>query len=150
MRYQTSQTRVGRYSERGQIYLLTSVTKDRTAFFSNWQVGRLVATQFAAVEREDWVCSLAWVVMPDHIHWLIELRERTLSEVAARTKSRSNHLVNKAMGRTGSVWQRGFYDRAIRREEDLKAVARYVVLNPVRAGLVRRVGDYPLWDAVWI
>jgi hypothetical protein len=29
-------------------------------------------------------------------------------------------------------------------------VARYVVMNPVRAGLVSRVGDYPFWDAAWI
>ena len=35
-------------------------------------------------------------------------------------------------------------------EEDVVAVSRYIVLNPVRAALVRRVGDYPFWDAVWI
>jgi hypothetical protein len=35
-------------------------------------------------------------------------------------------------------------------EEDLAQIARYVVLNPVRAGLVRRVGDYPHWDAAWL
>jgi hypothetical protein len=38
----------------------------------------------------------------------------------------------------------------LRRDEDLRAVARYVILNPVRAGLVQRVGDYPHWDAVWL
>ena len=42
------------------------------------------------------------------------------------------------------------HDRALRRDEDLLAVARYIVANPLRAGLVRRVGDYPLWDAVWL
>jgi len=150
MRYQTSQTRKGRYSEHGRIYLITSVTKNRQAFFSEWRVGRLVAKQFQTAEGEALVGSLAWVVMPDHFHWLIELREKSLSEVTARTKSRINCSVNKALGRTGGIWQRGFHDRAIRREEDLKAVARYIILNPVRAGLVKRVGDYPLWDAVWI
>jgi putative transposase len=48
------------------------------------------------------------------------------------------------------LWQKGYHDRAIRREEDLLAVARYIVANPLRAGLVKRVGDYPLWDAVWL
>jgi hypothetical protein len=48
------------------------------------------------------------------------------------------------------MWQKGFHDRAIRREEDLRAVARYIIANPLRAGLVRRVHDYPLWDAIWL
>ena len=39
---------------------------------------------------------------------------------------------------------------AVRREEDLKMIARYIVTNPIRAGLVQKVGDYPLWDATWI
>jgi hypothetical protein len=38
----------------------------------------------------------------------------------------------------------------LRREEDVLSVARYIVVNPLRAGLVARVGDYPLWDAVWL
>ena len=50
----------------------------------------------------------------------------------------------------GKVWQPGFHDRAIRQEEDLPAVARYVVANPVRVGLVPRTGAYSHWDAVWV
>jgi len=38
----------------------------------------------------------------------------------------------------------------LRNDEDLLDVARYVVANPVRAGLVPRVGDYPFWNAVWL
>jgi putative transposase len=49
-----------------------------------------------------------------------------------------------------AVWQSGFHDHAVRREEDLPALARYVVANPVRAGLVTRVGEYPHWDAIWL
>ncbi len=48
------------------------------------------------------------------------------------------------------MWQKGFHDHAIREEEDLRAVARYVVANPVRAGLVQSVRDYPHWDARWV
>jgi REP element-mobilizing transposase RayT len=47
-------------------------------------------------------------------------------------------------------WQEGFHDHALRREEDLRDIARYIVLNPVRAGLVRNIREYPLWDAVWL
>ena len=48
------------------------------------------------------------------------------------------------------MWQEGFHDRALRQEADLRKAARYVVANPLRAGLVTDLGDYPLWDAVWV
>jgi hypothetical protein len=38
----------------------------------------------------------------------------------------------------------------LRQDEDVARVARYVVANPLRAGLVKRIGDYPLWDAAWL
>jgi hypothetical protein len=48
------------------------------------------------------------------------------------------------------LWQRGFHDHALRQDDDLAAAARYVIANPVRRGLVKRVADYPHWDAVWL
>jgi hypothetical protein len=50
----------------------------------------------------------------------------------------------------GNIWQRGFFDRAIRKDDDLLGIARYIVANPLRAGIVDSVGDYPLWDAMWL
>jgi REP element-mobilizing transposase RayT len=87
---------------------------------------------------------LAFVVMPDHLHWLLQLQQDTLSTVVGRVKS----ISAKRLGR--HVWQAGFYDRALRRNDDLQAMARYVVANPVRAGLVQRLGLYPHWDAIWL
>jgi REP element-mobilizing transposase RayT len=106
--------------------------------------------QFRQAQREEQAHSLAWVVMPDHFHWLVELRDNTLPGLMRTTKSRCARAVNARLGRTGQMWQKGFHDRAIRREEDLQAVARYIIANPLRAGLVRRVHDYPLWDAIWL
>ena len=148
--HQSRQLRIGRCSEKGRIYLVTCNTKERQPIFGDWRVGRLVAKQFGLAERDGLAQSLAWVVMPDHFHWLLELKSGSLSRVVARTKSRACVVVNDLQGRTGSIWQRGFHDHAIRQEEDLKGLARYLILNPVRAGLTERVGDYPLWDAAWI
>jgi REP element-mobilizing transposase RayT len=80
----------------------------------------------------------------------VELKNSTLPALMLSTKSYSARAVNAALNRRGPLWQRGFHDRAVRREEDLQAVARYIVANPLRAGLVRRVHDYPLWDAKWL
>ena len=142
--------RTGRYSEAGQIYLLTAVLLNREPLFGNFKNGRLVVDAFRTAEREEFATSLAWVVMPDHFHWLIELKNTQLSTLMARTKSRVAVTVNRSIRRQGPVWQHGYHDRAIRKEEDLQAVARYIVANPLRAGLVEKIGDYPLWDAIWL
>ncbi|WP_306085229.1 transposase [Pseudomonas sp. gcc21] len=82
--------------------------------------------------------------MPDHFHWLMQLQDESLSKTVQRIK----RLTSAQLGRR--VWQDGFHDRAVRSEENLKAMARYVIANPLRAGLVDSVGDYPHWDAVWL
>ncbi|MCE0463709.1 REP-associated tyrosine transposase [Pseudomonas uvaldensis] len=142
--------RFGRYSQPGQIYLLTAITLDRDPVFNRFETGRLVVDAFRKAQQEQFAHSLAWVVMPDHFHWLIELQGIELSKLLARTESRTTVACNRLMQRQGPLWQKGFHDRAIRKEEDLQTVARYIVANPLRAGLVKRIGDYPLWDAVWV
>ena len=88
--------------------------------------------------------------MPDHLHWLFVLRSSSLSETVRLLKGRSAKRINEAAGRSEPLWQKGFHDHALRKEEDIKAVARYVIANPLRAGLAANIGDYPHWDAVWI
>jgi REP element-mobilizing transposase RayT len=141
--------RIGRYSESNRIYLLTTNTLGREPVFKDVFLGRLVVGQFRQAQNQGFANSLAWVVMPDHFHWLIELRKGSLSELMQRTKSLSAKAVNLRLNNKISLWQRGFHDRALRREDDLVFMARYVVANPQRAGLVKRLGDYPLWDAIW-
>ncbi|WP_442962720.1 REP-associated tyrosine transposase [Pseudomonas sp. AM4(2022)] len=101
-------------------------------------------------EDDGEATSLAWVVMPDHFHWLVELHNGDLSRLMRITKSRSAHAINKARSCHGALWQKGYFDRALRREDDLKTMARYIVANPLRAGLVEHIGQYPLWDAIWL
>ncbi len=97
------------------------------------------------------VDSFAFVIMPDHLHWLIQLQGNLgLSEIVRRLKGSSARGINLKLGRNGAVWQTGFHDHALRKNEDIRDVARYVVANPLRAGLVEKIGDYPLWDAAWL
>ena len=67
-----------------------------------------------------------------------------------RLKGRSARGINTQLGRTGTVWQTGFHDHALRNNENMQDIARYVIANPLRAGLVRQIGDYALWDAAWL
>jgi REP element-mobilizing transposase RayT len=97
------------------------------------------------------VKTLAFIVMPDHVHWLIQLTDDVaLSRVLQTVKSTSARRLNRYLNRKGRVWQDGFHDHAIRKEEDIKKAARYIIANPVRAGLVASVRDYSHWDAIWV
>ncbi|MCP9340832.1 REP-associated tyrosine transposase [Stutzerimonas xanthomarina] len=148
--YHSNRLRTGRHSQRGNLYLLTTTTCDRHPVFRDVVLGRSVVAEFKAAQMDRWVHSLAWVVMPDHFHWLIELGDSSLEELMRRVKTNSARAINRRRRTSGSLWQTGYHDLALRREEDVRAVARYVVANPLRAGLVDRLGDYPLWDAIWL
>lgn len=142
--------RSGRVSEPGRAYLLTTVTHDRQAIFRDWRLARLLVTEMRRLHEQQAVHSLAWVVMPDHLHWLVQLQSTPLPSLMLQLKSRSAIVINRARDSSGRVWQKGFHDHALRLEEDLPTTARYIVANPLRAGLVKRIGDYPHWDAVWL
>ena len=146
----SNRLRRGRVSIPGQLYLLTTTVNQREPVFRDFALARLMIEQLRYAERTAMVRSMAWVVMPDHLHWLIALEQVSLSTLMRKVKCRSTCLINKASGRTGRLWQQGFHDRALRREEHVLDVARYIIANPVRAGLVSKVGDYPHWDAVWL
>jgi len=68
--------------------------------------------------------------------------DHSLTQLVGSWKSRCA-LAARRKGSFG-LWQRSFFDRALRREETVEAVALYIFNNPVRAGLVRRAADYPL------
>lgn len=142
--------RKGRLSEVGRAYLLTVVTNGRCPIFADFQVGRVLVAAMRQADVAGRVESLAWVIMPDHLHWLFCLKEGSLGALMRDVKSQTGRQINQVTGSNQPLWQAGYHDRAIRRDEDLLAVARYVVANPLRAGLVKRVADYPLWDSKWL
>jgi putative transposase len=143
--------RDGRRSIPGQYYHVIACTAGRRKVFADLRCGREVVRSLRRLESERIARSFAFVVMPDHLHWLMQLRERkSLSVCVASMKSfATRNMTAKKLAR-GPVWQQGYMDRAIRRGQDLVQVARYIVANPLRAGIVDDIGDYPLWDSVWM
>ena len=135
-----------------QIYLITFTTLNRRPFFHE---NHRVANAFCKALNQEalWIDAklLCWVLMPDHVHLLVQLGENeTLSKLMERLKSNTSRFANMEMGRSGALWQKCYHDRAIRTEDDVQAIARYIVMNPVRACLVKSVGMYPYWDAIWL
>ena len=144
--------RKGRHSCAHQTYLITTVTHRREPFFEDPVCARALVHALRRASVNGASHTHAFVVMPDHLHWLMSLGEETkLSTTVGRVKNESARRINEVLDRTGlPVWQRGFHDHALRREEELRETARYVVANPLRAGLVARLGDYAWWDAEWL
>ena len=141
----------GRASVGGQIYMITTVTRNRERLFGDLYLGRIVVRALHCQATAARATTLAYVVMPDHLHWLLQLHSgQILSTVVRSVKGRSAFEIGRVAGPRRRVWEVGFHDHAVRREEDLQDVARYVVRNPIRARLVRSVYDYSLWDAVWV
>lgn len=140
-----------RRSSNGQVYLVTFTTDGRQPHFSDWDVAVDACRMLTASPAWEQSRLLAWTLMPDHWHGLVELAPQdSLSALVGRLKGRSAHYLRRAHPQLGWIWARAFHDQALRAEEELVAAARYLVLNAVRAGLVRRAGEYPFWDAVWL
>ena len=87
--------------------------------------------------------------MPDHLHLLVEGSEASDLPVFVKDfKQRTGFQYRRARGQ--SLWQKSYYDHILRTEEDVHGVARYIVGNPVRAGLVAAAKDYPYCGSfVW-
>ncbi|MBK9704138.1 MAG: transposase [Betaproteobacteria bacterium] len=135
----------------GQMYLLTTVTQGRRPLFGDPRLARIVVRALRTLSDEGAGTTHAFVIMPDHVHWLVTLSAGSLDGLVARAKSRSAREINALRSTQGTpVWQRGFHDHALRRDEDVREVARYIVGNPVRAGIVGNARDYPWWDAEWL
>ena len=142
--------RKGRFSEKSRIYFVTMVIDKRKPYFSDFYLSRKTIQQFRLMHEEGELYSLAWVIMPDHVHWLFQLGDNySLSKVINLFKGRTARILNKDLSKSGKFWQSAYYDHAVRKDENIKQIARYIVANPLRAKLVERIEDYPHWDADW-
>jgi REP element-mobilizing transposase RayT len=90
---------------------------------------------------------LAWVVMPNHVHALMQIGDTPLSKIVQNWKSLVAVKANKLLGRTGGFWQLDYWDTYMRNEaQKLKAV-RYIEANPVKARLCRAPEAWPFSSA---
>jgi REP element-mobilizing transposase RayT len=142
--------RKGRHSAPGGVYFITTVTDRRVPWFGDWELATIAARSLLTADDRYGTRTFCWVVMPDHIHWLVQAGELPLEKSVSRLKGSTARMLNMEIGRTGRFWFPGFHDHGLRKPERLRQVARYIVANPLRAGLVSRIGDYPFWNAAWL
>ena len=95
--------RRGRHSEPERIYLLTSTLLQRRTLFSDFRLARLLIRELRVAHEQQQVASLAWVVMPDHLHWLVQLQAGSLDKLMRRIKSNSARQINQYLGTQGPI-----------------------------------------------
>ena len=143
--------RKGRHSSPGSEHFITTVVANRQKIFTDLSLAREFILLLRDLEKPLHCGWRAWVLMPDHFHGLLQLEGQTrLAHIMQTIKGKSARLINQRLERNGPLWQPGFYDHALRDDEDRISIARYIVANPLRAGLADAVGAYPHWDCEWL
>ncbi len=96
-------------------------------------------------QRFNWVCH-AWCQMSNHYHLLIETPEANLAQGMRQLNGVYTQRFNRTHGRVGHVFQGRYKAILVERDSYLLELSRYVVLNPLRAGMVKRLEAWP-WSS---
>ena len=124
-------------------YFVTCCVKDRRAVFVDPTMIQVLSFEILRTCERRQFAVLAYVFMPDHLHALLEGRTSSsfLPGVMQVIRKRTTIAVQSFV--PGCLWQSGYYERVLRRDEHTKTVIEYILNNPIRAGLVKNVRDYP-------
>jgi REP element-mobilizing transposase RayT len=95
--------------------------------------------------RFNWICH-AYCLMTNHYHLVIETPEGNLAQGMRQLNGVYTQMVNRTHGRVGHVFQGRYKAILVEKDSYLLELARYVVLNPLRAGMVSNIGDWP-WSS---
>ena len=134
----------------GKRFLLFDRELDRAAFGPFWlaapEIAEIVVNTLQAAEQRE-LCKLhAFVVMPNHVHVLIE-PWRELRRITKWIKGTSAVQINRALNKTGQrLWQDESFDHWIRNSAQFERVRAYIENNPVKAGLARSATEWP-WSS---
>lgn len=147
------------YSSAGA-YFVTICTHDRECLFGTVADEKIVLNDIGRIVENEWlqtaeirdnVFTDAYIIMPNHVHGILFIEEmanvgatgpvaptksgtlqpNTLGSIIGQFKS----VVTKKIRRSGRInfkWQRGFYDRVIRNDDELNRIREYIVYNPLK------------------
>jgi putative transposase len=130
----------------GALYHVTTRGNNRGSIFCD-DADRVVLLSIlgATIARTRWLCH-AYCLMGNHYHLLLETPEPNLAAGMHRLNLCYAQRFNRRHGRCGHVFENRYHPVPIEREEHFLEVCRYVVLNPVRAGLCDDAGEWP-WSS---
>lgn len=124
-------------------YFVTTCTLDRRKAFTTHDFCDESRRLLLANAREFGFITTAYCFMPDHVHCLVSgaRADASLRDFVSMWKQRTGFTWHQRNG--GRLWQKGYYEHVLRSDESHFGIARYIIENPIRAGLVADVRDYP-------
>ena len=140
------QLRKGRHSIPDAFYLLTTTTSNRKPVLIKNGIAQIIFDAFEWLETQERIKWYSIMIMPDHLHAIIQLRiQYTLPDIMLTLKRFTARKINTLLKQKGALWQEGYHDSGIRGDIVLNEMIRYCYENPVRKGLVETAKDYPHW-----
>ena len=134
--------------QKGYVFSITIASYQRYPWFSLYpELAGSAMLLFLEMVQARQTVLFSWCIMPDHLHLL--LKDKDIVDFLRLFKGRLTPLARRLEhGRV--LWQRSFYDHALREEESLEKVARYIRQNPVRSGIISCASAYR-WNGslVW-
>ncbi|MDR5659791.1 transposase [Serpentinicella sp. ANB-PHB4] len=131
------------YYEENCYYFITTITENRESIFKDPIICDLLIHILTQYKLQCPFNLKAFVVMPDHIHLLLQpTGKENISEIMKKVKGSFSRYYNRLQKRTGSVFQKGFYDMAIRNDNQLLEVMEYIHHNPCKKGIDLVPEDY--------
>jgi len=137
------------YEEQGRIFSITICAFNNKQIFLNKNLADAV---WSAVKNGIFSTEtdlMAVCLMPNHLHLLVGVKNKNLIDIISQWK-RFTQKIALSINYKDKLWQRSFYDHALRKDEQINIVARYIYENPMRAGLVAEDGEYPYRWHAWL
>ncbi|MFQ5452576.1 MAG: transposase [Candidatus Zixiibacteriota bacterium] len=133
-------SKLKRYNNNGNIYFVTNVTNNRnTILIDN---STLLYDTLNDIESRYNVILIAWVLLPDHFHLLIDTKDYNLSDLMQKIKLSFSKKYRFQLNVGGQIWQKRFWDHIIRNQLDMNAHIDYIHYNPVKHGYVKKPIDW--------
>jgi REP element-mobilizing transposase RayT len=130
----------------GAIYHVTTRgNRKQDIFIDTDDRARFLQLVQQAVDRLGWLCH-AYCLMTNHYHLLVQTREADISQGMHRLNGVYANWFNWRHEFTGHLFERRFHDEVVEGQAHLLELTRYIVLNPVRAGLKNHAGEW-FWSS---
>lgn len=139
--------RIPRGQQGGYAYHVINCGNGRGTVFHKTQDYEAFLSLLAEAKKRHRVKLFGFCLMPNHFHLVVEPAHQTaLSQFMQWLLTSHVRRYHKHYGSSGHVWQGRFKSFAVQRDEYLITTLRYVLQNPVRAGLSETVHEWP-WSS---
>ncbi len=124
-------------------YFITIVSNRKIPVFRNRKITRKIIFILKKISEKYKFLIWAYCFMPEHLHLLIEgqREDSDMKKFISMFKQKSSYVHKEKTDKR--LWQQNYYEHILRKNEDAKNVAKYILENPVRRGLTEKFVDYP-------